>query len=161
MPKNYVDGSAVLGDEGRRARGSSRVLIVEDNEDAAESLKMLLEILGHTVHVVHDGLAALGAARRFRPDLMLVDVGLPGMNGYQVARQIRTEPLLRSAVLVAVTGYGGAQHRERANAAGFDHYFRKPIDFADLGAVLAAHAARNAATNDFHVSSASPARIGK
>ena len=138
-----------------------RVLVVEDNHDAAESLQMLLEIAGHTVHVIHDGLAALGAARRFRPDVMLVDVGLPGMNGYQVARQVRTEPSLREAILVAVTGYGGPQARERAHAAGFDHHFRKPIELADLAAVFGAQPARNADTKDFQVSSASPARIGK
>ncbi len=168
MPEKKINESAGLSSrvdwdalEAVARLGGTRVLIVEDDVDAAESLKMLLEIFGHTVHVVDDGLAAIGAARRFRPDVMLVDVGLPGMNGYEVARQIRTEPALRQIVLAAVTGYGGPQARERAHAAGFDRHFRKPLELSDLGLVFADHAARNAATKDFQVSSPSPARIGK
>ncbi len=95
--------------------------MVEDNPDAAESLVMILELLGHHVRVVHDGLAALEMARANAPDIMLVDIGLPGMNGYEVARAIRSEPELRSIVLVALTGYGRPEDKAQAMAAGFDY----------------------------------------
>lgn len=105
-----------------------QVLIVEDNVDAAESLMMLLELLGHAVRVAHDGPAGLQQARQRRPDIMLVDIGLPGMDGYEVARQVRRDPQLAHLTLIALTGYGCDDDRRAALDAGFDRHLVKPID---------------------------------
>jgi signal transduction histidine kinase/CheY-like chemotaxis protein len=118
-------------------RGSSRrVLIVDDNPDVAESLSMILEILGHHVRAVHDGPQALEAARANRPDVMLVDIGLPGMNGYDVARAARSDPTLADVVLVALTGYGTDEDKARSIAAGFDHHLVKPVNVEALGELV-------------------------
>jgi PAS domain S-box-containing protein len=116
---------------------SARVLIVEDNEDAAYSLAMLLQHFGHRVEIIRDGAAAIAAARRVRPELMIVDIGLPGMDGYEVARRVRGE-LGPEVILVALTGYGGREERDLAGAAGFDHHFTKPIDPQALRALAEA-----------------------
>ena len=108
--------------------GRARVLLVEDNPDAAESLMMLLEVLGHHVRVVHDGITALEVALANVPDVMLVDVGLPGIDGYEVARRIRQHPDSRRVVLVALTGYSREEDRQRALRAGFDYHLVKPVD---------------------------------
>jgi CheY-like chemotaxis protein len=89
------------------------VLVVEDNADAAESLTMLLELLGHRVRAAHDGVAALDAARANVPDVMLVDIGLPGIDGYEVARRVRRDPNLKQVVLVALTAMGGRRTSRR------------------------------------------------
>jgi CheY-like chemotaxis protein len=113
-----------------------RVLIVEDNVDAAESLQMLLELLGHRVDVAHDGPTALDFARAHGPEMMLVDIGLPEMDGYEVARRLRADPAVPSLVLVALTGYGRDEDRRQALAAGFDHHLAKPVDLAKLQNVM-------------------------
>jgi len=119
------------------ARSSrARVLVVEDNRDAAEGLEMFLDILGHDVRVVHDGASALVEARRQRPDAMIVDIGLPGMDGYEIARAIRTDPELGDLALVALTGYGGDDDKQRALEAGFDHHLMKPVDPGALGRLV-------------------------
>jgi PAS domain S-box-containing protein len=120
-----------------RRQSCARVVVVEDNADAAESLLMLLELLGHRVRVFHDGLSALEAVRTDTPDVMLVDIGLPGMDGYEVARRARQEPGLGKAVLVALTGYGRDDDRNRAIAAGFDYHLAKPIDVGQLQLLIA------------------------
>jgi PAS domain S-box-containing protein len=120
-----------------RPQSCARVVVVEDNADAAESLLMLLELFGHRVRVFHDGLSALDAVRTDAPDVMLVDIGLPGMDGYEVARRARQEPRLRKAVLVALTGYGRDDDRNRAIAAGFDYHLAKPIDVGQLQVLIA------------------------
>jgi CheY-like chemotaxis protein len=104
-----------------------RVLVVEDNIDAAESLATLLRIWGHEVHVVHDGLQALEAAREQRPEVVLLDIGLPGLDGYQVAQRLREEGL-DDALLVAMTGYGQPEDRRRSREAGIHHHFVKPVE---------------------------------
>jgi PAS domain S-box-containing protein len=122
------------------AARSARILVIEDNADAAESLRMLLESSGHRVEVCMDGAAALDAARSFRPDLMLVDIGLPGLDGLEIARRIRRDPRAAPAALVALSGYGRTEDREQALAAGFDRHLTKPVDPAlvvDLAASLA------------------------
>src|SRR5262245_41172424 len=111
-----------LGTGGGRARVSRemrgvRVLVIEDNHDAASSLAMLLGLPGHHVAVAYDGEDALVAAHRDVPDVMLTDIGLPGIDGYEVARRVRRDPLLAKVALVALTGY---DELERARAAGFD-----------------------------------------
>jgi CheY-like chemotaxis protein len=119
-----------------RAIGRARVLLVDDNLDAATSLATLLGLLGHEVEVVHDGPAALAAARTNAPDVALVDIGLPGMDGYAVARRMR-ERSGKKVMLVALTGYGSEEDRERALAAGFDHHLVKPVDLDTLEGLVA------------------------
>jgi PAS domain S-box-containing protein len=118
-------------------RVPARVLMVEDNPDAAESLSMVLELLGHQVRVAHDGMSALEAARAELPDLMLIDIGLPGMSGYEVAQAIRRDPRLKHLRLVALTGYGRSEDQAQAIAAGFDHHLVKPVDLEALEALVA------------------------
>ena len=129
-------------------RRPTRVLLVEDNEDAAESLRLLLEVLGHRVRVTHNGADALEAARANPPDLMLVDIGLPGIDGYEVARRVRRDPLLRALTLVALTGYGQAEDRQRALAAGFDHHLVKPVEPERLEDIMVRLGAEAAAPPD-------------
>ena len=105
-----------------------RILIVEDNVDAAESLRFLLEVDGHQVRVAHSGTVAIEMALAHRPDVVLIDIGLPGMDGYEIARRFRLESALRAASLIAVTGYGRDQDSAAAIAAGFDEYLVKPVD---------------------------------
>lgn len=110
--------------------------MVEDHPDAAESLLILLELLGHHVRVVHDGVAALAAARANPPEVMLIDIGLPGMNGYEVAQAIRRDPTLKHLMLVALTGYGQPEDAAEALAAGFDYHLVKPVDLDALGRLV-------------------------
>jgi two-component system CheB/CheR fusion protein len=126
------------------AAGRFKVMIVEDNPDVARSLAMLVEMLGHRVQMVDDGNLALGAALAFRPDLVLLDIGLPGMSGYDVARAMRAERTLRNVVLVACTGYGQDEDRRRVQEAGFDKYLIKPVHVSDLEKILAAMTGRRA-----------------
>lgn len=111
---------------------SRRILVIEDHADAAESLRLLLEIGGHQVEVVATGEAGLNAARRFRPDLVLCDIGLPGMDGYAVARALRANGETDGICLVALSGYGRDEDRRRALEAGFDLHLTKPVDLATL-----------------------------
>jgi PAS domain S-box-containing protein len=118
------------------AVAGKRVLVVDDSVDIAETLALLLEESGHTVVVAHDGPTALAKADEFQPELILLDIGLPGMNGYEVARQLRQNPRTRNTVLAALTGYGQAGDREQALAAGFDRHFVKPVDIDELQAFV-------------------------
>jgi CheY-like chemotaxis protein len=113
--------SAAAGEGGRR------VLVVDDNADAREALRFLLEDEGHEVRTAGDGPDALREAESFCPDVVLLDIGLPGMDGYEVARRLRTLPAARNALIVAVSGYGQAEDRERSRAAGFDDHLLKPV----------------------------------
>jgi PAS domain S-box-containing protein len=123
-----ADASAAPDRSAGEAHGRPvRVLVVDDNADVAEGLMMLLELLGHRVRVAHDGLAALEAVRTSAPDLMLVDIGLPGMDGYEVARSVRQDSRLKGVVLVALTGYGRDEDKRKAIEAGFDDHLVKPL----------------------------------
>jgi CheY-like chemotaxis protein len=113
-----------------------RVLIVEDNRDAADSLRVLLELSGHEVAVAYDGQAGVKAAREWRPDVVLCDIGLPGLDGYGVAGELRRDPATAQVPLIAITGYGGEQDRKRSREAGFDHHLTKPVDPDDLQPLL-------------------------
>jgi CheY-like chemotaxis protein len=115
-----------------------RVLIVEDNPDAADSLEALLDFLGHRVRIAGDGPRALALARTEPPDVMLIDIGLPGMDGYEVARHVRQDARLTGVLLVALTGYGRAEDRAEALAAGFDRHLVKPVDAGTLQELVAA-----------------------
>jgi CheY-like chemotaxis protein len=105
-----------------------RILIVDDSEDGAESLALLLELAGHETHKAHDGLAAVEAAERVRPDAILLDIGLPKINGYEACRRIRNQPWGKHIVLVALTGWGQDEDRQQAQEAGFDVHMVKPVD---------------------------------
>jgi CheY-like chemotaxis protein len=109
-----------------------RVLIVDDNEDGAESLAMMLEFAGHTTYKAYDGPEAIESARRLSPDAVLLDIGLPGMSGYEVCRRIRSEPWGKDLVLVALTGWGQQEDRELSREAGFDSHMVKPVDLDAL-----------------------------
>jgi signal transduction histidine kinase len=119
-----------------RQRSPRRLLLVDDNVDAVESLAILLKADGHDVRVAHDGAGALALIESFRPDLVVLDIGLPGMNGYEIAQRIRARPELGAPTLVALTGYGQQEDRKRARAAGFDHHFIKPADVHALQRLL-------------------------
>jgi len=114
-----------------------RVLIVEDQDDSRECLKLLLETEGHEVTLTADGASALAEVTRFRPDIALVDVGLPGMDGYEVARRMRSLPGGEAVKLVAMTGFGGEKNRHRARQAGFDVHVTKPVSYEELARVFA------------------------
>jgi signal transduction histidine kinase/ActR/RegA family two-component response regulator len=113
-----------------------RILVVDDNRDSADSAAVLLKLLGAQVHLSYDGPAALAAIDSFRPDVVLMDIGLPGMDGYEVARRIRQRPELDHLTLIAITGWGQAEDRLRSQAAGFQHHLVKPADPSALQALL-------------------------
>jgi two-component system CheB/CheR fusion protein len=114
-----------------------QILIADDNVDLAESFAELLRASGHQVDVVHDGEAALHMARTRVPDIALLDIGMPKRDGYEVARQLRARPGLTSALLIALTGYGQADARDRALDAGFDAHLTKPVAPDDLSDFIA------------------------
>jgi CheY-like chemotaxis protein len=116
--------------------GTRRVLVVDDNHDSADSLKLLLQIWGHQAQCAYGSDEAMSAVEAFAPDVVLLDIGLPGMNGYDLAQRLRELPHGRSATLVAVTGYSRAEDRERSAAAGFEHHLVKPVDPAALEAFM-------------------------
>ena len=118
-------------------RPTSRVLVVDDNIDTATALSKLLRLLGHDVKVAHDGLAALEIAKTHRPEIVLLDIGLPGMDGYQVAANLRKEECCKHATIIAVSGYGQEEDRRRALHAGFDHHLIKPVDYDSLMTLFA------------------------
>jgi CheY-like chemotaxis protein len=117
-------------------RKGYRILIADDNVDTASGMERLLKLLGNDAMAVHDGSGAVLAARTFRPDFVLLDIGLPGMDGYEVAAMLRGDEVLKDAVIIAVSGYGREEDRQRALSAGFDHHLVKPVDFDALTSLL-------------------------
>jgi CheY-like chemotaxis protein len=113
-----------------------RVLVVDDNRDSADSLKLLLQIWGHQAQCAYGGEEALAVVAEFSPEVVLLDIGLPGMSGYELAQRLRELPGARHATLVAVTGYSRAEDRERTAAAGFHHHLVKPVDPGSLEAFM-------------------------
>jgi CheY-like chemotaxis protein len=109
-----------------------RLLIVDDNRDFVSSLAALLKEFGHDVRTANDGEAAIKVAADHAPDAVLLDIGLPGMNGYEVAERLRSSSALTGVTLVAISGYGHEENRRRAQEVGFDHYLVKPVDAAEL-----------------------------
>jgi PAS domain S-box-containing protein len=131
-----VDAGGVLTSTAVVPTSVRRILIVDDNQDAADSLGMFLRIQGNHVKTAYDGLEAIRVAAEFRPDVVLLDIGLPKLNGYEVARRIRAQEDGYRALLIAVTGWGQEDDRRRSQAAGFDHHITKPIEFEVLQKIL-------------------------
>jgi two-component system CheB/CheR fusion protein len=125
------------GEEVRQNGDGRRVLVVDDNRDSADSMAIFLRLIGHEVATAHDGIAAIAKCNEFKPDLVLLDIGLPGLNGYDVARKIREQHGDR-VILIAMTGWGQDEDRRRAHEAGFNHHLTKPVDFNVLNTVLGA-----------------------
>ena len=119
------------------AAAPRRILVVDDNRDTTESMALLLELAGHETHTAFDGAEAVEAAAALRPDIILLDIGLPKLNGYEAARQIREQQSDKSLVLVALTGWGQAEDHRRSEAAGFNAHLVKPVDLAALTKLLA------------------------
>jgi CheY-like chemotaxis protein len=114
-----------------------RILVVDDNEDAAEWLATVLQLNGHETHVAHDGLEAVKAAERIRPDAVLLDIGLPRLDGYEACRRIRAQSWGKDLLLVALTGWGQEEDRQESRDAGFDTHLVKPVDDKVLLKLLA------------------------
>lgn len=114
----------------------ARILIVDDNQDAAASLALLLNIAGNETHTAHDGLQAIEAAARFRPDMILLDIGLPKLNGYEACRRIREQPWGKNILLVALTGWSLDEDSPQSKGAGFDHHLVKPVELDALKGLL-------------------------
>jgi PAS domain S-box-containing protein len=113
-----------------------RILLIDDNESFATTMTSLLRLKGHEVRTVHDGATSLAAARDFRPDIVLLDIGLPGMRGYDIARELRKDAGLATTTIVAMTGYGREQDQRKAKAAGFDYHLTKPVDDEALSLLI-------------------------
>jgi CheY-like chemotaxis protein len=120
----------------QRARGTKRILVVDDNADAAESIAVLMEIEGHEVKTVTDAMQALACLDAFAPDVAIIDIGLPGMNGYELAAGIRAHRTLPKPLLIALTGYGQSEDFDRSREAGFDHHFVKPAEISAIQAAI-------------------------
>ncbi len=144
LPRKKNDGVAAGGhapnvqaSEPAMSIAARRILLADDNRDALETLARLLQLGGHEIHKAVDGVQALEAADRVRPDLVLLDIGMPGMDGYEVARRIRSQPWGRTATLVALSGWGQESDRKRSREAGFDSHCIKPLDPQRLSMLLA------------------------
>ncbi len=138
--KSETAASISRCDSDRNARPP--ILVVDDNVDAAHSLSVLLKLWGHETHIVHDGSAAIEAALEIHPRVVLLDIGLPKLDGYEVARTLRSEPKLTTLKIVAMTGYGQAEDRRKSRDAGFDIHLVKPVDLDQLEAILSESVAR-------------------
>ena len=119
------------------ANSCRRVLVVDDNVDGAQSLARVLQICGHDTRTAHDGPEALDAARLFQPEVVLLDIGLPGMNGYEVAKRLRADPALSGALVVALTGWGSEDDKRQSKEAGFDFHLTKPVEVSAIANILA------------------------
>ena len=126
-------GEPCSGEEGE----ALRVLVVDDQHDIADSITMLLTVCGHSAKAVYDGVEALRVCRAEHPDIMFVDIGMPGVTGYELAEEVRRDPSLSDMRLVALTGYGGEQDRANALSAGFHMHLTKPVNLQVLTSALA------------------------
>jgi CheY-like chemotaxis protein/nitrogen-specific signal transduction histidine kinase len=143
LPADSVNGEAGGTPREEQAAASPpsglRVLVADDNRDAAESLAALLRLLGHEVRVAFDGIATLETARTYHPQVVLLDIGMPGLDGYQVAQRLRDQPEYRDALLIALTGWGQQDDLRRSQEAGFDHHLVKPVELTALRELLASN----------------------
>jgi len=138
LTANTTAGVSGIKGEGetRPRRAGQRILVVEDNRDSADSLRRLLEFSGHEVAVAYSGHDGVQAAEQYQPDVVLCDIGLPGLDGYGVARKLRNNPTTAKARLIAVTAYGQDEDRRRSHEAGFEQHLVKPVDPDALQRVL-------------------------
>jgi CheY-like chemotaxis protein len=127
---------------------SRRVLLVDDNRDSVETLSMLLQMKGHDARIAEDGEAALAAIEEYQPHIVLLDLSLPGMDGFQVAQELRQRPRTGKLVLVALTGWSGREVKARAVEAGFDFHLLKPVEWPQLERVLELAQQQTVETND-------------
>ena len=132
-----AEPTAPTAPSAEQADATLRVLVVDDNIDAADTLAALLDMGGHATRVANDGYQAMAMAQEFQPQVVFLDIGLPGMNGYEVARKLRELPGMERAFLVALTGWGAREDRERSSEAGFDHHLTKPADMNAVETLLA------------------------
>jgi CheY-like chemotaxis protein len=139
--------AATIAANGEDAGGAKTVLVVDDNPDVAESTAIVLRVAGYDVHVALDGKAALAVVDTMTPHAVLLDIGLPGMDGYQVAARMRENPALARTLIVAVSGYGQDEHQARSRQAGVDHHLVKPIDLDVVVTLLAGRKAGGSATD--------------
>jgi PAS domain S-box-containing protein len=137
MKEGAVGRQAPTTGDGPATTSKRRILIVDDNHDSAMSLGMMLNLMGNDTRIAHDGLAAVEAAGEFRPDIILLDIGLPKLNGYEACRRIREQPWSKGMVIVALTGWGQEEDRRRSAEAGFNHHMVKPVEVDALEKVLA------------------------
>lgn len=133
----FAEGSDGVRDRRRVTPTSLRILVVDDNRDSATTLQMLLRLTGNEARAVYDGISAVAVAEEFRPDVMLLDIGLPGMNGHEVARKLRQESWGANVILIAMTGWSMEEDKERSEQAGFDHHLVKPVEPDALMRLLA------------------------
>jgi two-component system CheB/CheR fusion protein len=143
LPRNVVHSGAATAESpavGALSRCSRprRILIADDNRDAATSLSYFLSLAGHQVSIANSGPEALDGILRERPDALVLDIGLPGMSGYEIAKRVRQEQWSSEATLIALTGFGQERDRREALAAGFDHHLTKPVDPVALASLLLA-----------------------
>ena len=126
-------------DEGARGTpaGRRRILVVDDDHDGAELLVTMLGLRGHETRAAHDGAEALAVAREFAPEIVFLDIGLPGLDGNEVARRLRADPMHAGALLIALTGWGGEDDKRQTREAGFDFHLTKPVDLHAVGDILA------------------------
>ena len=137
LPTDTPQPPSPVTETGQPTTRPLRVLVVDDNVDTVLSFSMLLKASGHDVRTAHDGPTAVQAALDYRPDVVLLDIGLPGLNGYEVAKRIRQHPVLKNVVLVALTGYGQDSDRQTSLQAGFNHHLVKPARLEQLQQILA------------------------
>jgi CheY-like chemotaxis protein len=148
LPLSCIEHRIDSGDDGDGRQvdclsSGHRLLVVDDNEDAANSLALLLKLKGHHVQVAHHGTSALKIAENYRPDMIFLDIGMPGMDGYEVARRLRQHPELKNVVLAALTGWGQQEDRRRSAEAGFDHHLVKPPELKLVDSLLSGLGQRN------------------
>jgi PAS domain S-box-containing protein len=136
LPAPVANANSTVEDASDREVPPRRILIVDDNHDACDSLAMLLRMFGHEVETAHDGIAAVHAAQEFHPEVILLDIGLPKLNGFDAARRIRAQRGGSRMVLVALTGWGQEEDRRNSREAGFDHHMTKPVEFRELQRLL-------------------------
>jgi CheY-like chemotaxis protein len=150
MTANTTSGRSENNEEAqsRSCHTGKRILVIEDNRDSADILRLLLECYGYQVAVAYTGPDGVKAAEQYQPDMVLCDIGLPGLDGYGVARQLRDNPATAHAVLIAVTAYGRDEDRHRSYEAGFEHHLVKPVDPDVLQRVL--NRSGRSETNESH-----------
>ena len=113
-----------------------RVVIVDDNHDSADSLAMLMQLTGNKTYMAHDGVEAVEAVEKYRPEVLLLDIGLPGLDGHEVCRRVRQQPWGKDIIVIALTGWGQEDDRRKSEEAGFDGHLVKPVDFEQLSQAL-------------------------